>query len=342
MAMAALNYAEAGVDIQAADQLVDRIASMAKKTLGKRVKASVGGYASLYEIDRKRWLAASTDGVGTKLKLAFRLGVHHTIGIDLVAMSVNDVLCVGAEPLFFLDYFATGKLHPGVAEKVLAGIVEGCRQAGCALVGGETAEMPDFYAVGEYDLGGFVVGQVEPRKALPRKDIRAGDVLIGIASSGFHSTGYSLLRRLIPDGPEGDAVARELLTPTRIYAKAMLPLMREGALKGAAHITGSGFLNVPRMSEKVSYEITLPAARAPVFGWLAGRASLPLEELGKTFNLGVGMVLAVAPAKQAAVLRKLKRAGEKASVIGAVVKRRSGRPPEVLLRDGERSATLVY
>src|SRR4051812_2218162 len=175
--MSALNYADSGVDRAAADRFVDKIAVLSKGTLNKRVKASVGGYASLYELDKKRWLAASTDGVGTKLKLAFRLKEHRTVGIDLVAMSVNDLLCVGAEPLFFLDYFATGRLELGVAEQVLEGITEGCRQAMCALVGGETAEMPDFYSAGEYDLGGFAVGIVEPKKALPSKKIKPGDAL---------------------------------------------------------------------------------------------------------------------------------------------------------------------
>src|SRR5579885_481825 len=202
--MATLSYAQSGVDRAAADQLVDKIAVLAKGTLNKKVKASVGGYASLYELDKRRWLAASTDGVGTKLKLAFRLKEHRTVGIDLVAMSVNDLLCVGAEPLFFLDYFATGKLEPGIAEQVLQGIVEGCRQARCALVGGETAEMPEFYQAGEYDLGGFAVGIVSPRDVLPRKDIKAGDAILGIASSGAHSNGFSLLRRLLarPKDPE--------------------------------------------------------------------------------------------------------------------------------------------
>src|SRR3954470_19336416 len=206
--MATLNYAQSGVDREAADRLVERIAVMAKTTSNRKVKASVGGYASLFELDKKRWLAASTDGVGTKLKLAFRLKEHRTVGIDLVAMSVNDLLCVGAEPLFFLDYFATGRLELGVAEQVLEGITEGCRQAGCALVGGETAEMPDFYSAGEYDLGGFAVGIVDPKKALPSKKIKPGDALIGIASSGVHSNGFSLLRKLIPSDGEGDPIAR--------------------------------------------------------------------------------------------------------------------------------------
>src|SRR5579885_1106027 len=269
--MATLSYAQSGVDRAAADQLVDKIAVLAKGTLNKKVKASVGGYASLYELDKRRWLAASTDGVGTKLKLAFRLKEHRTVGIDLVAMSVNDLLCVGAEALFFLDYFATGRLELGVAEQVLEGITEGCRQARCALVGGETAEMPDFYAPGEYDLGGFAVGVVEPARALPQaKKIRPGDALVGIASSGLHSNGFSLLRKLLPQGEDGDPVARALLAPTRIYARSLMPLIREGAFKGLAHITGSGYLNVPRMSEDVSYKIELPSRseRPGIYEWV--------------------------------------------------------------------------
>jgi phosphoribosylformylglycinamidine cyclo-ligase len=343
--MAAIDYAQAGVNRAAADQLVDRIAILSKKTLNRRVKAAVGGYASLFELDRKRWLAASTDGVGTKLKLAFRLREHRTVGIDLVAMSVNDILCVGAEPLFFLDYFATGRLDPGVAEQVLEGIVAGCRQARCALVGGETAEMPDFYAAGEYDLGGFAVGFVEPSRVLPRKDIRPGDALVALASTGCHSNGYSLLRRLLPEGPEGDARARELLTPTRIYAQALAPLLRARSLKGLAHITGSGFLNVPRMSEKVSYELELPAAAdaPPVYEWVRERSGLSLEELAQTFNMGIGMVAVVPAAKTAGVLKALKRAGERAWVAGQVVKRAPGQGCCIHVRDGGgATVTLRY
>ena len=342
--MAEITYSQSGVDRKAADQLVEKIAILAKGTLNRRVKASIGGYASLFALDKKRWLAASTDGVGTKLKLAFRLGDHRTVGIDLVAMSVNDILCVGAEPLFFLDYFATGKLDRGVAEQVLEGIVAGCRQAGCALVGGETAEMPDFYSPGEYDLGGFAVGFVDPKRVLPRKDIRPGDALIGIGSSGFHSNGYSLLRRLIPAGPEGDLLARELITPTRIYTKAVLPLIRAGAVKGLAHITGSGFLNVPRMSEKVSYEIRLPELEQlpKVFSWIREQTPSSLEELAQTFNLGLGMIAVVPASKADQVLKKIRRAGETAWVVGEVRKRRPGLSSEVLVSDGTASARLAY
>lgn len=357
--MAALTYAQAGVDRDASDRLVERITTLTRSTLNRRVKSAVGGYASLYELDKKRWLAASTDGVGTKLKLAFLLDEHHTVGIDLVAMSVNDLLCVGAEPLFFLDYFATGKLDPRVAEQVLTGIVEGCRQARCALVGGETAEMPDFYSPGEYDLAGFAVGMLSPKDALPRRSIRPGDALVGVGSSGVHSNGFSLVRRLLLQearqpgggsltrGREEEALdprrARELLTPTRIYARSLAPLIRDGALKGLAHITGSGFLNVPRLSPKFSYEIELPpgSERPAIFDWVRDSSGLPLEELARTFNMGIGMVAAVAPQDASAVLRKLKRAGEKAWILGEVVrKRRGARESEVLVREDEQAVMI--
>jgi phosphoribosylformylglycinamidine cyclo-ligase len=268
-------------------------------------------------------------------------------------MSVNDLLCVGAEPLFFLDYFATGKLDSGVAEQVLEGIVEGCRQAGCALVGGETAEMPDFYSAGEYDLGGFAVGVVDPKQVLPKKEIKSGDILIGIASSGCHSNGYSLLRKLIPQGPEGDALARDLLTPTKIYTQAVLPLIQKKLVLGMAHITGSGFLNVPRMSEKVSYEITLPelSDRAPIYAWLNEHARLGFAEMTQTFNLGIGMVLVVKKNQVAAVLKHIKKSGEKAWEIGKVVQRKKGEGCKVRIfgnpkdenpKDGTQSAELDY
>lgn len=339
-----ISYAQSGVDRDAADRLVEKIAVLAKSTLNRRVKASVGGYASLFELDRKRWLAASTDGVGTKLKLAFQLRNHRTVGIDLVAMSVNDLLCVGAEPLFFLDYFATGKLETGVAEQVLQGIVEGCKQAGCALVGGETAEMPDFYAAGEYDLGGFAVGMVEPKSVLPKKEIRRGDILIGLASSGCHSNGYSLLRKLLPQGQEGEARARELLTPTRIYLNSVKPLLSRGLVKGLAHITGSGFLNVPRMSHQVSYKLVLPPRDqvAPVYQWVREASGLSLFELAQTFNLGVGMVAVVSPKKVPEVLKRLKAVKEKAWVIGEVIPRRRGKGSEVIVEEMGECVTLDY
>lgn len=341
--MAAISYAQAGVDRAAADRFVERISGIAKKTLNKKVKGSVGGYASLFALDKNRWLAASTDGVGTKLKLAFALQDHSSIGIDLVAMSVNDLLCVGARPLFFLDYFATGKLETGVAEKVLEGISQGCKLAQCALVGGETAQMPEFYHEGEYDLGGFAVGDLPPKQALPRaKHIKPGDVLIGIASSGCHSNGYSLLRKLLKQD-HSEARARELLTPTKIYTRSLMPLIEKRLFKGLAHITGSAFLNVPRMSGKVSYEIRLPdSASAPaIYDWVRSRSGLPLEELAQTFNMGIGMVGVCAPKDVDAILRALKRSGERAWAVGGVLKTKKGaRESEVFVHDGPRSTVI--
>jgi phosphoribosylformylglycinamidine cyclo-ligase len=336
--MATLDYAQSGVDRDAADRLVESIAGLAKSTYGKhkpKLKASIGGYASLYALDSKRWLAASTDGVGTKLKLAFELHDHTTVGIDLVAMSVNDLLCVGARPLFFLDYFATGKLNSDDARGVLQGIVEGCKQAGCALVGGETAEMPEFYQVGEYDLGGFAVGLVDAKRALPSKTIKPGDVLIGLSSSGCHSNGYSLLRKLLPPaGEERTRLARALLTPTRIYAKSLLPLIDKGLVKGLAHITGSGFLNVPRMSVKVNYEIELPpeSERPIIFQWVRAQSGLSLHEMCTTLNTGIGMVMVVDAKKQSAVLKQLKKSGERAWVIGKTSRRDKNQTPQSLVK----------
>lgn len=335
--MEKLTYARAGVDRDAADQLVTRISDLAKTTLGihrAKMRSTIGGYASLYAIDTKRTLAASTDGVGTKLKLAFELGLHSTVGIDLVAMSVNDLLCVGAEPLFFLDYFATGKLLPETAQSVISGVVAGCKQAGCALVGGETAEMPDLYGEGEYDLAGFAVGMVDKPKILPKTDIKSGDVLIGLASSGFHSNGFSLLRKLLPaDGAERRAIAEELLTPTRIYCKEVLPLIRSRKIKGLAHITGSGFLNVPRMSTRVNYEIDLPdeSELPTVFEWVRKKSGLPLSELASTFNMGLGMMIAVSPLNASFVMKELKKKKQKAWICGKVVSKQKGQKAQSIV-----------
>lgn len=326
-----LSYAQAGVDRDRADRLVGSIAAMAQTTLSAQVKSTLGGYASLYELSPSQWLAASTDGVGTKLKLAFALGEHSTIGIDLVAMSVNDLLCVGAKPLFFLDYFATGRLRSHVAKEVLKGIVKGCGLAGCALVGGETAEMPEFYQVGEYDLGGFALGSLHPTEVLPKPTIQPGMTLIGLASSGLHSNGFSLVRKHLPPLPPGSrksptrALYRECLTPTQIYVSCMSELLRRKWILGAAHITGSGFLNVPRISTQVDYQITLPAPRLlpPVFEWLKQVSGLDFSELAQTFNLGLGMVLVVNPDKTEAVLSHLHRCDQKAWVVGQTLARSS-------------------
>lgn len=342
--MATLNYAKSGVDRKLADRLIQKISLLAQTTLNKKVKASIGGYASLYEVDKKLWIAASTDGVGTKLKLAFELGNHKTIGIDLVAMVVNDLLCVGATPLFFLDYFATGKLNTGTTEQVLEGIVAGCLQAECALVGGETAQLPDFYSPREYDLAGFAVGCVSPKKVLPKNKIHPGDILLGIRSSGFHSNGFSLIRKLLMDQPRHVKLTEELLTPTRIYVKSLKPLIENQLVKGLAHITGSGFLNVPRISDQVSYEITLPPLneRPQIFEWLRSKKQLSLEELTQTFNLGIGMVIVVSSKKCSQVLKLLEASGEKAWEIGQVLKLEKGKSSSVKIKEGNEVVELDY
>lgn len=345
--MGTLTYSKAGVDRSLADRFVEKIGSLSQVTLNRKVKSAIGGYASLFELDSKRWIAASTDGVGTKLKLAFQLNEHRTVGIDLVAMSVNDLLCVGAEPLFFLDYFATGKLDSKIAEDVIHGIVEGCRMAQCALVGGETAEMPDFYSPGEYDLAGFAVGFLNPKQLLPKKTIQAGDVLLGIGSSGCHSNGFSLIRRALKSSSrfqKDKGLLRDLLTPTRIYSKALIGLIQGQAFKGLAHITGSGFLNVPRMSDKVSYEIQLPseAERPPIFKWIQKSLKLSFEEQAQTFNLGIGMVAVVSEKNVNQILKKLKLSGEIAWVLGQVTPRRRGKGSDVILHDQQNSVTLRY
>ena len=324
------SYRNAGVDRDAGDALVDKIQIMTRRKVSKKIKTQVGGYAALYEWSKTELLAVTTDGVGTKLKLAFELGDHRTIGQDLVAMSVNDLLCVGAMPLLFLDYFATGKLDVAQAAQVLEGIVRACDEAQCLLVGGETAEMPGFYHEGEYDLAGFAVGRVAARRVLPQKSIRPGDILLGFGSSGFHSNGYSLLRQWIAADKDPKAKARELLTPTRLYVQSVGPLLKQGKLKGLAHITGSGFLNLPRMSDKVGYDITLPkATEVPAcFEW-ARRQSITFAELVQTFNMGVGMIAAVSPAHVQHVLRHMHKMKIPAWELGKVIKGKG----EVHIRD---------
>jgi phosphoribosylformylglycinamidine cyclo-ligase len=354
-----VSYRDAGVDRVLADRLVDRIKGITgaktarTKKLRKSLRSTVGGYASLYEISKTQWLAASTDGVGTKLKLAFELGRHDTVGVDLVAMSVNDLLCVGARPLFFLDYFATGKLDLETSAAVIRGIQDGCETAGLLLVGGETAEMPGMYTAGEYDLAGFAVGLVHPKQALPQttgpKAIRPGDALIGLRSSGFHSNGYSLVRKIAeawkPEvtslewAQSRDALLNELLTPTALYTEAVLPAVEKGLYRGLAHITGSGFLNVPRMSEKVSYELQLPAdSELPrVYEWLKKTGAVTTEERLTTFNCGLGMIGAVRPKDAKAAIAIARRAGIEASVVGEVTPKKRGAGCEVVVHaDGGR------
>ncbi len=338
-----ISYRDSGVDRVLADRLVDRIKTITGSTERKRPKelrSSVGGYASLYALTKDQWLAASTDGVGTKLKLAFELGQHDTVGIDLVAMSVNDLLCVGAKPLFFLDYFATGKLDLETSSAVIAGVAEGCRRAGALLVGGETAEMPGFYSAGEYDLAGFAVGIVHPKKALPKvpkstraadPGVRAGDLLVGLRSSGFHSNGFSLVRKVAnrwrPEQTKlswaktREALLRELLLPTEIYTEAVLPALEKGLYQGLAHITGSGFLNLPRMGEHVSYEVVMPSSiELPrAYEWLRRTESVSITERLTTFNCGLGMIGAVRPKDAKKAVAIAKAAGIQAWIVGEVV-----------------------
>lgn len=329
-----LSYRDAGVDIEAGERLVDAISPMAKATARAGVMGGLGGFGALFDLKAAGYedpiLVSGTDGVGTKLMLAFETGIHNTVGIDLVAMCANDVLAQGAEPLFFLDYFATGKLEGGIAEAVISGIAEGCRRSGCALVGGETAEMPGMYPPGHYDLAGFVVGAVDRAKVLPRMDdMKPGDVLIGIASSGPHSNGYSLIRRIVEreglfyGGPSpfsnSETLGEALLTPTRLYAPIVMPLIRAGRLKGLAHITGGGLTeNTPRMCPDALVPRIDRAAWTPppVFQWLQEAGQVELEEMHRTFNMGIGLVLAVAPEEADAVMAELKATGEDPRVVG--------------------------
>jgi phosphoribosylformylglycinamidine cyclo-ligase len=331
-----ISYRDAGVDIDAGNALVEAIKPLARSTRRRGADADLGGFGALFDLKAAGFndpiLVASNDGVGTKLKIAIDTGLHATIGIDLVAMCVNDLLAQGAEPLFFLDYFACGKLDVETARSVVAGIAEGCRQAGCALIGGETAEMPGMYAAKDYDLAGFAVGAVERGRILPRTDVVAGDVLIGLASSGVHSNGYSLVRRLVAaenlawDVPApfdaSQMLAEALLVPTRIYVKPVLQAIgRNHAVKAVAHITGGGLSeNLPRvLPAGLAAHVDLTAWQAPaVFGWLARAGSLDDTEMLRTFNCGIGLGLVVAAGEAEGVLAALAAADEAATVIGAI------------------------
>lgn len=302
-----ITYKDAGVDIARGDAFVERIKGRVRSTYGDRVVSGVGGFAALYKMDGGKLLAAGTDGCGTKVKVAQALKRHDTIGIDLVAMCVNDVICTGAQPLFFLDYLATGKLELGVAEDIITGVVEGCKQAGAALIGGETAEMPGVYGEGEYDLAGFCVGEVAEKSLMDGSRIREGDALVALPSSGVHSNGYSLVRRLV--GENETALLEQALVPTRIYwnvVKEVLPLVN-----GMAHITGGGLENIPRMNMNFDYALDfLPALSdiPPIFGELVKRSGLEGADLYRTFNMGIGFVFATAePEKLAAKLKELKQ-----------------------------------
>jgi phosphoribosylformylglycinamidine cyclo-ligase len=315
-----ITYRDAGVDIDAGDELVERIKPHAARTLRAEVMGGLGGFGALVQVPKgyeEPVLVSGTDGVGTKLKVAFATGRHDTIGIDLVAMCVNDIVVSGADPLFFLDYFASGKLDVKVGEQVVAGIAEGCHQAGCALVDGETAELPGMYADGEYDLAGFAVGVVEKKKILDGARIRPGDKVVGLASSGLHSNGYSLARKLLPLGEHADA----LLTPTRIYVKAIKAVLQAGDLRGAAHITGGGLVeNPPRvLADGLVMRLDEKSWEAPaVFHTLAAKGVARTEML-RTFNCGIGMVLVVPASDVEAVRRAAESAGERTFLIGDVV-----------------------
>jgi phosphoribosylformylglycinamidine cyclo-ligase len=334
-----ITYRDAGVDIDAGDALVEAIKPFAKKTMRPEVLAGIGGFAALAEIPkryREPVLVSGTDGVGTKLKLAFRLGRHDTIGIDLVAMSVNDILVQGAEPLFFLDYFACGKLDVAVATDVVKGIARGCEFAGCALIGGETAEMPGMYAEGEYDLAGFAVGVVEKSAIIDGKSIVPGDVLLGLASSGAHSNGYSLIRRIIERAAadlnadfHGRSLGAALLEPTRIYVKPLLALMRQLPVKGLAHITGGGLVeNLPRiLPENMSAAIARSAwPMPPLFQWLQREGNVADGEMHRVFNCGIGMVVVVGAEHADAAARALSGAGETVFRIGRIESRKPAEP----------------
>jgi phosphoribosylformylglycinamidine cyclo-ligase len=342
---APLTYRDAGVDIDAGDRLVENIKPFAKKTLRKGVLAGIGGFGALFEIARARYrepvLVAGTDGVGTKLKLAFELDRHATIGVDLVAMSVNDILTHGAEPLFFLDYYACGRLDVATATQVVKGIAAGCAQAGCALIGGETAEMPGMYSAGEYDLAGFAVGVVEKRRIVDGSRIVAGDVILGLASSGAHSNGYSLIRRIIATKGvdlsadfHGRALGDVMLEPTRIYVKPVLKLLKRVAVKGLAHITGGGLIeNVPRvLPAGLAARIDRAAWRLPpLFRWLQAEGNIADAELYRVFNCGIGMVAVVAPADAARAVKVLTAAGETVWRIGHIERRRKNAAQVVIV-----------
>jgi phosphoribosylformylglycinamidine cyclo-ligase len=336
-----LTYAAAGVSIDAGDDLVERIKPLARRTMIPGVLAGIGGFGALFEVPkglREPVLVSGTDGVGTKLKLAFTLDGHDTVGQDLVAMNVNDILVQGARPLFFLDYFACGHLDVAVAERVVGGIARGCEIAGCALIGGETAEMPGMYPAGEYDLAGFAVGVVEKAAIIDGRSIAAGDVVLGLASSGPHSNGYSLIRRIVEaagadyqapfaDDPQGRTLAQTLLAPTRIYCKPVLAVLEQVRLKGLAHITGGGLLeNVPRvLPEGVAAVIGRNAWQRPaIFDWLQRMGRVAEDEMHRVFNCGIGMVIIVAAEDAQRTVAAFAAQGERCSVMGSIETRAPG------------------
>lgn len=334
-----LSYKQAGVDIDAGNALVEAIKPAVKSTRRAGADGEIGGFGGLFDLKAAGFkdpiLVAANDGVGTKLRIAIETGIHNTIGIDLVAMCVNDIIVQGAEPLFFLDYFATGKLDVTAGTHIVEGIAEGCRQSNCALIGGETAEMPGMYSEGDYDLAGFCVGAAERNNLLPSKDLASGDVLVAIASSGPHSNGYSLIRKILEvskadiNAPApfdaSQSLAAALLTPTRIYVKSLLAALKSGInIKALAHITGGGFVdNIPRvLPDHLSAHIDLNAvAVPPVFGWLSKAGDVAQNEMLRTFNCGVGMLVAIAPDEADTLITSLNAAGEKAYAVGTLTER---------------------
>ncbi|CDO47009.1 phosphoribosylformylglycinamidine cyclo-ligase [Bartonella henselae] len=336
-----LTYAKAGVNIDMGNTMVEKIKPFIRATKRAGTDAEIGGFGGLFDLKAAGFtdpiLVAANDGVGTKLKIAIEVGIHDTIGIDLVAMCVNDLLVQGAEPLFFLDYFATGKLDPEQGAAIVSGIAKGCQQAGAALIGGETAEMPDMYAKGDYDLAGFAVGAAERSALLPSKDLTEGDIILGLSSSGVHSNGFSLVRRIIqqsdlkwndhaPFNPQMN-LGTALLTPTRIYVKSLLPIIKSyKGIKALAHITGGGFLeNIPRvLPSSLCAEINLSAIHVPsIFSWIAKQGKIEKIEMLRTFNCGVGMIIIVAQHEVEKVTQELKMQGETVTLLGKLTKRQN-------------------
>jgi len=340
-----LSYRDAGVDIDAGNELVNQIKPLAKATMRPEVLGNLGGFGALFEIPLDRYkkpvLVSGTDGVGTKLKLAFAMNKHDTIGIDLVAMCVNDLIVQGAEPLFFLDYYATGKLSVADATEVIKGISEGCLQAGAALTGGETAEMPGMYHEGDYDLAGFCVGIVEKDDVIDGSKVKAGDVLLGLASSGPHSNGYSLIRKILEvTGADlgsdfhGKTLGETLLTPTRIYVKSVLELMKSVTIHAISHITGGGLLeNIPRVMPQNTQAVIDSNAweRLPIFDWLQKNVSIETNEMYRTFNCGIGMVICVAAEDVDKTMSVLKQQGEQVWQIG-IIEKSDNATPEVIIK----------
>ncbi len=338
----ALSYKDAGVDIDAGDALVERIKPLAKKTMREGVLAGIGGFGALFEVPKRYKepvLVSGTDGVGTKLRLAFEWAMHDTVGIDLVAMSVNDVLVQGAEPLFFLDYFACGKLDVDTAAAVVGGIARGCELSGCALIGGETAEMPGMYPPGEYDLAGFAVGAVEKSKILTGADIVSGDVVLGLASSGVHSNGFSLVRKCIeragdalPATLDGKPFRQALMEPTRLYVKNVLAALAVHPIKALAHITGGGLLeNIPRVLPEGCAALLNKGSwpQTELFAWLQATAGIDDFEMNRTFNNGIGMVVVIAADHAAACAATLRASGETVYEIGVIAARADGAAVQV-------------